>query len=199
MFSLKTLLYAITIISATTAHSWLDCVGYSGSAKGAFCKGYPRSYPGREAQVVTDEYTVRINDRPSNAPVCGGGQTSPTYSSKFPMATARAGESLTLSWQANGHYEKPAHTQVHIHWTGKPGTQLETYGELSSANTVATMEFANKAICVDPNDDNTVCTGALPIPVGTKPGKYFFVWRWVFDNNPSGEEYTTCFDVQVTA
>jgi hypothetical protein len=44
---------------------------------------------------------------------------------------------------------------------------------------------------------NTKCTGTMTIPSDVAPGTYHFIWAWAFDQNPAGEEYFTCFDVNV--
>jgi len=116
------------------------------------------------------------------------------------MAQARAGEILRLKYFPNGHQRGAGQQPKNwtIHWTGVPGTQLNNRLDLNAANRlVGPSPFDEECFCNNCAGDP--CYGYLPIPANTPPGTYFFVWYWVFDRVPSsgGEEYTTCFDVQV--
>jgi hypothetical protein len=70
------------------------------------------------------------------------------------MMTARPGQSLTLSWQPNGHFQQPPHTQVRILWSGAAGDHGGvTYGDaMSSWKTLQAMEFATSETCANPSD-----------------------------------------------
>ena len=43
------------------------------------------------------------------------------------------------------------------------------------------------------------CFATFSLPTNTKPGVYQIIWWWKFDKDPRGlgEEYTSCFDVEV--
>ncbi len=121
-----------------------------------------------------------------------------TYSSRFFMAEANAGEKLKMVWTPNGH-QRPAQDPKtwSIHWTGKAGTQLTKRGQLNDNNRIGEPVYFD-AQCDGGAGDN--CYGSFTIPPGTVSGTYQFVWYWVFNRDPNsaGEEYTTCFDVKVS-
>ncbi|KAF9364311.1 hypothetical protein BGX34_001897 [Mortierella sp. NVP85] len=58
------------------------------------------------------------------------------------------------------------------------------------------MTFATSGNCDQAWELNTWCHGYLSIPWGTQPGTYQLVW-WKYERNPSGEEYSTCFEIVV--
>ena len=131
------------------------------------------------------------------------------------MAHAKPGQTLILSWETNGHFAKPAGTVVEVHWSQDSSHQLKLYDELSKSTLLASMPFANKDVCQDPSDgsccvsihkinilipeflDNTKCVGSITIPECTASGTYSFIWRWIMDGNPAGEEYLTVFDILI--
>ncbi|KAG0358061.1 hypothetical protein BG005_002762 [Podila minutissima] len=191
------LLSIICWSSNVLAHSWLDCANMVGST----CKGFPLGYPSRANPDINTLYTYLIEHRRPTAPVCQPGrQTAFNKSSnnaQFPPARVAPGESLHLTWQANGHLNENRPTKVEIHWAGKPGRLLHTRSELGPKTLLATMGFASAKNCDNPAHPNTWCHGQFKIPAGTKAGAYQVIWWWKFDQNPVGEEYSTCFEVIV--
>ncbi|KAF9578668.1 hypothetical protein BGW38_005428, partial [Lunasporangiospora selenospora] len=193
------LLTFLWVSGAAHAHSWLDCTNMHSSGK---CAGYSLGYPSRENPDINTLYTYRIEGRPVEAPICQPGRqdilTAPP-SPNFPSATIVAGQSLRLTWQANGHFNDQNATYVHVHWSKVPAQEkiLRTRNELLPENRLASMPFATTGNCDQPSNPNTVCRGRVKIPAGTRPGRYQLVWWWPFDQNPVGEEYTSCFEVTV--
>jgi hypothetical protein len=192
----------------TRGHSWLDCVKDVGNGLrtgDADCRGYPRGYPGRLPGVNIDQImTYRIQPRVmgENPPICAAGQRSQTaYSSRFYRATAKPGETLRMRWTPNGHQRGAGQTPLtySIHWTGVAGTQLNNRLDLNTGNRLA-GPFPFDETCYCNNCAGDPCYGKFTIPANTKPGVYSFIWYWVFNRDASsgGEEYTTCFDVEVT-
>jgi hypothetical protein len=117
------------------------------------------------------------------------------------MTRANAGETLRLRWTPNGHQRGAGQDPrtYTIHWTGTSGTQLNNRLDLTSSNQiVGPTQFDDDCYCN--NCAGNPCYGRLTIPAGTPSGTYSFVWYWVFNRDPNGggEEYTTCFDVQVS-
>jgi len=116
------------------------------------------------------------------------------------MATAKAGESLRLRWTPNGHQRGAGQDPktYTIHWTGTPNTQLTNRLDLNQGNQiVGATQFDEDCFC--DNCAGNPCYGTMTIPANTKSGVYSFVWYWIFNRDPNGggEEYTTCFDVNV--
>ncbi|KAK3846781.1 MAG: hypothetical protein J3R72DRAFT_433573 [Linnemannia gamsii] len=217
----KTMLFAATLLltstflttTVTEAHSWVDCVKTLGSGA---CAGYPTNYPTRSNGDINTIYTYLISGRNNASPLCKPGTQDTFLLNKdrrnhlppnLPFAKAYPGETLTMNWQANGHLVRTGSgTKVTVFWTGKSNKVLKTRKDISQAGksgspakALAVFDFANPGNCKDPNNANTECTGKLTIPKNTAPGRYQFVWWWPFDKNPVGEEYTTCFEINVVA
>jgi hypothetical protein len=204
------LFYIFLIFNITFAygHSWLDCVKDVGTGKNtgpADCRGYSRGYPGRVSGVNVDQimtYRIIPGQMGQNPPVCASTQRSSTqYTSTYYMTRANAGETLRLRWTPNGHQRGAGQDPktYTIHWTGTSGTQLNNRLDLTSSNQiVGPTQFDDDCYCN--NCAGNPCYGRLTIPAGTPSGTYSFVWYWVFNRDPNGggEEYTTCFDVQVS-
>ncbi|KAG0356894.1 hypothetical protein BGZ54_000563 [Gamsiella multidivaricata] len=172
------------------------------------CAGYPIGYPTRANPDINTLYTYLISGRPPTAPVCQPGRQSifPGKNPKtLPPASAVPGQKLHLTWEANGHLNNVAspsqfRTKVSVYWKGVPNKVIKTRSELSKPSLLLkTMDFATPQNCDNPANPNTVCHGYVTIPKGTQPGKYQMVWYWRFDQNPVGEEYSTCFEVDVKA
>ncbi|KAF8923239.1 hypothetical protein BGZ58_003209 [Dissophora ornata] len=172
------------------------------------CAGYPVGYPTRANPDINTLYTYLISGRPPMAPVCQPGRQDifpGNNPSDLPPASVTPGQTLHLTWEANGHLndvQSPAdfRTKVDVYWTGVPNSLIHTRSELSQPSLLLqSMDFATPQNCDDPANPNTVCHGYVTVPQGTAPGKYQMVWYWTFDKNPVGEEYSTCFEVDVVA
>ncbi|KAG0233921.1 hypothetical protein B0O80DRAFT_439815 [Mortierella sp. GBAus27b] len=185
--------------STVNAHSWVDCTNLLPSGE---CAGYPIGYPTRENPDINTLYTYLISGRPAGAPVCQPGRQDMfpgNNPANLPPASVQAGGELHLTWQANGHLEAKK-TTVTVYWSGAPGKLIKTRGELSDPKlTLQVMDFATPQNCDKPENPNTVCHGKVTIPKDAAPGKYQLIWYWPFDKNPAGEEYSTCFEVDVKA
>ncbi|KAG0308188.1 Folylpolyglutamate synthetase [Dissophora globulifera] len=188
------------------AHSWLDC---SNTLPNGQCIGYPIGYPTRANPDINTLYTYLITARAPTASVCQPGRQTifpGNNPPNLPPASVSAGQTLHLTWEPNGHLDNvqsPAQfrTKVEIYWTGVPNKLIGTRAELQQNPSLllTSMDFATPQNCDDPANANTVCHGYVTVPQGTAPGKYQMVWFWPFNKNPVGEEYSTCFEVDVTA
>jgi len=190
-----------------SCHSWLDCtkdVGQGMNTGPQDCRGFSRGYPGRIGGVNVDQvmtYRIQPAVMGQNPLICANTQqSSNSYTDTYYMATAKAGETLRLRWTPNGHQQGAGQDPrtYTIHWTGVAGTQLRNRLDLNSGNQIL-GPTAFDAECFCNNCAGNPCYGHLTIPAGTPTGVYSFVWYWVFnrDANSGGEEYTTCFDVNV--
>ncbi|KAG0329310.1 Folylpolyglutamate synthetase [Dissophora globulifera] len=187
------------------AHSWLDC---SNTLPNGQCVGYPIGYPTRANPDINTLYTYLITARAPTASVCQPGRQTifpGNNPPNLPPASVSAGQTLHLTWEPNGHLDNvqsPAQfrTKVEIYWTGVPNKLIGTRAELQQNPSLllTSMDFATPQNCDDPANANTVCHGYVTVPQGTAPGKYQMVWFWPFNKNPVGEEYSTCFEVDVT-
>lgn len=192
-----TLLFVLQVLvihaSVSTAHSWLDCSNMLPSG----CAGFPLGYPSRADVDINTKYTYLIQDRRPNAPVCQPGRQDIPGNNPFPPASVTPGQTLHLTWQPDGHLNDARPSLVEVHWTGVPGRRLHTRSELSPATLLGAMTFATSGNCDQSWEPNTWCHGYLTIPWGTQPGTYQLIWWWKYDRNPSGEEYSTCFEIVV--
>ncbi|KAI0221606.1 hypothetical protein L0F63_000965 [Massospora cicadina] len=165
--------------------------------------------------------THKILNRDDMAPACRPNfQDNPdNYSVKYPRTKTRPGQTKTVQYLENGHVTKdqmpptfaPNPKTYSFHWTGKPyfgrtddGSQLLRRGDLGPTNQLGpTLPFDDGA-CAEDNTKGRAgplpCHGTYTIPQNTPPGVYQVVWWWKFDRDhlASGEEYTSCFDVEVT-
>jgi len=194
-------------IALCGAHTWLDCIKDVGQGMNTGvqdCKGFARGYPGRVSGVNIDQvmtYRIQPAVMGQNPPICSNGQqNSNQYTSTYYMTTAKAGDTLRLRWTPNGHQHGAGQDPktYTIHWTGVPGTQLTHRLDLNAQNQIL-GPTAFDAECYCDNCAGNPCYGHLRIPPNTPSGVYSFVWYWIFDRDPNagGEEYTTCFDVNV--
>ncbi|RUS13403.1 hypothetical protein BC937DRAFT_95382 [Endogone sp. FLAS-F59071] len=194
----------------THAHSWLDCTDLQTSGA---CAGYIRGYVGH-----TDSETYKLLGRPPMAPLCSPSQQSPTaYTTQHPHARTQSGRHLTISYTEDGHVTKdslPPDGRPHpgnfsFYWTGEPyarpgdDSQLLLRRDVGPQNRLGQLESFDDGVCAEDNTKGRngprPCLNSYVIPPGTKPGLYQIVWLWAFDKDPetNGEEYVSCFDVEV--
>lgn len=195
---LTTLVLVLNIVtfqpSTVSAHSWLDCTDMRDSG----CAGFPLGYPSRGDIDINTKYTYLVKDRRPDAFVCQPGRQNIPGNNPFPIASVTPGQNLHLTWQPDGHLDDRNPSTIEIHWSGAPDQQLHTRSELTPSTILGTMIFATSANCDVPSEPNTWCHGHLTIPESTKPGTYQLVWWWKYDRNPHGEEYSTCFEINVS-
>ncbi|GJJ69443.1 hypothetical protein EMPS_01789 [Entomortierella parvispora] len=180
-------------IQLVSAHSWLDCTNMGPDG----CAGYPLGYPGRQDVDINTKYTYLVQERRPDAPVCQPGRQDIPGSNPFQVASVTPGQNLHLTWQPDGHLDDANPSTIEVHWTGVPGQQLHVRSELTPATLLGTMVFGTSANCDQPSEPNTWCHGHITIPAMTAPGIYQAVWWWKYDRNPHGEEYSTCFELNV--
>ncbi|KAF9955543.1 hypothetical protein BGZ72_003632 [Mortierella alpina] len=178
--------------SVSSAHSWLDCTNMLDKV----CAGFPLGYPSRDDKDINTKYTYLVQDRRPDAPVCQPGRQTPG-NNPFPVASVTPGQTLRLIWQPDGHLDNDHPSTIEVHWTGVPGKQLQVRSDLGPATLLGTMVFATRDNCDQEREPNTWCHGHITIPPSTQPGTYHLVWWWKYDRNPSGEEYSTCFEIVV--
>jgi len=191
------LLLAVTV----SAHTWVGCTNMVNGV----CQGYIRNYKGRNTGNVgvDDFYTTKTLGRTTGFNVCSQYQKDKIYTSEYPMATAYAGQSLNVMYTPNGHSQPGDHglqTTSRIHWTGRTDTQLVTREDLTDANKIGEWNYGSN--CATSGDVASLpCINGFKIPDGTAPGTYQVVWYWPYDRDqnqrPLGEDYYSCFDVQV--
>ncbi|KXN74096.1 hypothetical protein CONCODRAFT_67703 [Conidiobolus coronatus NRRL 28638] len=203
----------LALVNYIAAHSWIDCVDVKDDHS---CGGYIRGYDGH----IDLHQTYKLLGRPNDSPICSPArQAHPdNYDDQYPRAVAEPGDTLKFFYLENGHVTKdrlapdgrPNPKQYTIHWTGKPftgdrleGTQIMTRGELGPHNQLGPAQNFDDGKCAEDNTRGRAgplpCQGKITLPTGIAPGIYQFIWFWKFDKDfkGNGEEYTSCFDVEV--
>ncbi|KAJ2556016.1 hypothetical protein EV175_002144 [Coemansia sp. RSA 1933] len=113
------------------------------------------------------------------------------------MATAQPGETIYTTWEQNGHMNNASPTKVYILYYADSTKEFVTVSERTTAPVAGSFNFATTANCYS-TESNSVCLGQWVIPKNLVPGStYHFVWFWYFNQNPAGEWYSTCFDVNI--
>jgi hypothetical protein len=137
------------------------------------------------------------------------------------MAKVYSGQTLYVDYFENGHVNldklppnnKPHPGHYGIYWTGIPINQNITNpaddpgqmvdrGDLDGATALTLANF-DDGECADityyGRKGPTPCLGSYTIPQGTQAGIYQVAWVWHFnrDQQGLGEEYVSCWDVQV--
>ncbi|KAJ9070211.1 hypothetical protein DSO57_1010696 [Entomophthora muscae] len=203
---MKVYILALAVVSRVAGHSWLDCIGRAETKYAGFdqfftpdfydkyCIGYPRAYPGRMNRDINTLFTYSVLDRIPTTNVCPTQEKA--YSRQFPMAKVKAGETIKLWYEMDNHLSPE--TQVHLWSYGIPGKDLVKYSEQTEKTHVFQHTFATSANCFDTHNVNTFCWAYWQVPSDWKTGNYSFVWNWRWDRNANGEEYNSCFDLDVT-
>lgn len=201
------------LLMNVASHSWLDCIGlastnYTGPVQyfsddfyNNYCIGYGRGYPGRMNRNINTLYTVQVDRKglpdPTATRVCGNtAQGTQSYSTNFPMANVVAGTTIKLWYEMDNH--KNPLTQVHLWGYKVPNREILFYSEQTNATHIMSYDYATPQNCMDMSDPNTLCWGYWTIPRDWH-GKYSFLWNWRWNQNPVGEEFNTCFEIQVDA
>jgi len=199
-------LVVISLISFASSHTWVQCTNYDSTTGN--CAGFIRNWVARNTPtpVVDDYYTWKnLGENDTQALCKTDTQAYENYTSQYPMASAYPGDVLNVMYSPNGHSapgDPGLSTTSRIHWTGVAGTQLQTRGDLSTSNQLASWPFGQN--CATTGDVASLpCSNGFTIPDGTSPGVYSFYWYWPYDKNPGqvpyGEEYFSCFEVNILA
>eukprot|EP01118_Nematostelium_gracile_P013298 TRINITY_DN49_c0_g1_i4.p1 TRINITY_DN49_c0_g1~~TRINITY_DN49_c0_g1_i4.p1 ORF type:complete len:337 (+),score=73.63 TRINITY_DN49_c0_g1_i4:716-1726(+) len=212
--TMKVSLLFLCLVSFSLGHTWVSCVNYDVNTR--TCSAYIRNYVGRlgipSNTTVDNYYTNKLLGQNNSFPLCKPDtQGRAIYSSTYPMAHVNAGEYLTLMYTPNGHSDEGdvgRNTSVRIHWNRRdtgPGPLLRTRGELSPANELTRWFYGDR--CANQTEENGGDVASLPcpnrfqIPVDTATGIYQMIFYWPYNKvasqNPYGEEYYSCFEVNV--
>ncbi|KAJ2515591.1 hypothetical protein GGI11_003714 [Coemansia sp. RSA 2049] len=159
-----------------------------------------QGYPTRNAADINTSYPYLFDGSPTSQPMCNPKQqSSPSaYTANLPMAVAQPGETIYTTWEANGHLNNAAPTNVKILYYADSTKEFTSVNERSTAAVAGSFNYAANANCFNPSEPNTTCVGSWVVPKNLVPGKtYHFVWFWYFNANPAGQWYSTCFDMQI--
>jgi len=210
------LLFCVVVLAVSvSAHTWLDCVNVTNpltvsNLNDMRCSGYPRGYVGRSRP---DDNMWKIEGMSPNSnqflnyPACRW--NTPRYTSQFPMLKMRAGQKMTIAYTPNGHtrWHRPpppnGPREMWVKWSGRANTELRTMQEVLNAPTLLQVTF--DVPCHSRRDGREldssggICQADVTIPANTPSGVYQLVWWWPFRfSGAVVEDYTTCWDVEVT-
>lgn len=194
---------AAVYIALSHAHSWIDIL----ECECPKTSGYPRNYQGREAIGRNFDLvmTHRIEGKSPAASSCSDTQLQQVYNPAFPQLSCPAGSKVTFRYNPNGHVTvdpNPNPKTWSIHWNkdGPIDTRSQLINGDELINYVSKDNPFDDTICGERNGrSGQPCTGSFIIPADATPKSYKFVWFWIFDRatGGAGEEYTTCFDINV--
>jgi len=115
------------------------------------------------------------------------------YTEKFPMATAKAGENITLQHPPRGHSSQPS-SNVWIYMYPKPD-MYPTNKQLNSSEFKLIGEYPfDNCESVSKEVSWANCTGTIIIPQNLTSGVYTFWWRWNLNEIP----YSDCFEINIS-
>ncbi|KAJ1993288.1 hypothetical protein H4R33_000697 [Dimargaris cristalligena] len=184
-----------TLPQQATAHTWGDCFDFDPVTKD--CTAYGRGYPGRNDIDINTKYTYLFSGTPSSQLMCDPKlQGSPMYSTAFPMGEAVAGKTYKVSYEINGHQSFRDTVMKVLYFPGRELGEVN-YNERSKAEVLGEWKFMDEARC-DGWLDNSNCWGTYTLPA-TLPSsdRFQLVLFWEFNQNPAGQQYSTCFDLAI--
>ena len=183
------------LLNYVNAHSYVTCTDLRIDGSKFTCKGFPRNYEQGYLNSGRSGFAYIAKDTPVEPK-----QSKEAYSANHPMAEARSGSDLVLTWPPNNHAAKGSNSNggsptvgtIFLYWAGVPDVEPKTMDDWKK-NKFATLNYQN---CVDGAPQiQSSCNGKITLPAGLKDGVYSFMWWW--EQNP-GSPYTTAFDIKVT-
>lgn len=182
------------------------------------CEGYPRNKVNNGDWIAeSTHYLWDLNQHGGaiNAPACHTGQRQPGQlaGKGNKMAKVKPGETIKLRYWGNGHSRfnqgSPLNRDpglVRVYWAGKKEVEIKSAGELTDNRIIAEGNFSSPdaVILTDPKDRMRLHEKGnyldLKMPGNIETGRHMMVWTWAWikEGNKFVNQYTTCFDVEVT-
>ncbi|OQR99858.1 hypothetical protein ACHHYP_04236 [Achlya hypogyna] len=195
------------------AHSWIDSLHCAATPQ---TLGYPRNYSSRtellEKKVVFDRFmTYAIEHRNNEQPLCAPSQRLPVQTKTHPRLKCPPDATVFFFYNENGHVTndrcQPGDPRGcdGVYPKTTPWTVLwDPSGDLGSATRRDATAAGSRLVEIgrgwfdDGNCGNTEKHGRRRAHQGQPC--IALVWHWVFDKIYGvGEEYTTCFDVEIVS
>jgi len=203
------LLWCISRLPVTAAHSWLACADWDELSK--TCHGYARNWHKRPSIPFGTDVGRDIRpgaDVPQGLfcdPNKEGGSdpVEGRYSDIYPMARVGRGQQLVWQWPAKNHADVGTQRMVQLFISKGPGLGDDFSHITSKADWVQRYPKLQQTFSncfVDGNRvgsgvDKAVCSGTFTVPNHLPLGIYTFMWWWEFNG---GEFYNSCADVLIT-
>lgn len=180
------------------AHSQLFCTDLPNETN---CKGFPRYFhfnylpdPLPSSDSEHTFYALRDGQfqlQPGVDRICPE-MTLAEYTTDFPMARGRPGETLRLQHPPRGHASQPS-SKVWIYMLPEPNVYPgNLQPDRSKFELIAEYPF-DDCRGLEEEVSWANCTGALTLPSNLENGVYTFWWRWDLNGIP----YSDCFEVDV--
>lgn len=191
------LLSPLFFLNFVNCHSSIECV--QKAKNGIDCIGFPRYYhfnaintPLHSSSFNQSFYQSR--DRfwhpYSHFGLCPPGNGLERYTKDYPMAKAKAGQSLLTQHPPRGHSSQP-NTDVKIYMMNSVGFVEQPI--LANMKLVGSFPFTKSCTGLENEISWANCTGSFTIPKRTRPGIYTFFWSWDLNSIPYGD----CFEVEI--
>lgn len=179
-----------------------------------YCKGWPRAKhnPGNWIDESSSYvWDMQLQSSNGDTHACHPSQRGPTYftSEHANMAESVAGGQIKLMFGGNGH-SRGANVDgsgeagtVAVYWKGGQEREIEYIEELTSANLLKRIGFAQEAFIwpeaerVSQPSQGMLDKGnwmTVNMPETMEQGRHMFVWVWEYGGKP---RWSTCFDVMI--
>ncbi|KAK9447002.1 uncharacterized protein V1518DRAFT_422656 [Limtongia smithiae] len=214
----RPLFLAFLCAAAVQAHPQIDVL-YATDPSTSMLRstGYIRGYEGH----IDVLETYHLMDPNVTTALCMDTQQTPTYSSMYPMLTAKPGDNITATYLENGHVtadvlapdERPHPGNYSWLWGGAPNLELTNVAQMFDVNNLLAGPFNfddGKCAVAAGNEFGgdrvaSPCVSTFYLPDDLETGIYNIVWAWHFPKIPpctAGapvEFYTSCADIYVDA
>jgi hypothetical protein len=212
------LFISFTFIIQASAHSWVECVDYTGPTDvydKSKCRALPRVLSdGRGPGVGSGIFGLDIgmDHRPANKGSQCQGSVNRGLQANYPkgVASYEVGKTYTLAWPPKNHVAASC-TNQHIPDHGvnlfvAPHTGVSDPSVFTQTVSASFSDQRHKEHDIDflgfqncpkfcDDADKSLCTGTFTVP-NLPDGTYTFQWNWAF-NSPT-DNYTTCWEATVS-
>ncbi len=199
MLNLYSCIQLFAFIGVVRSHSAVACTDLQSDE---ICLGFPRYYHFNilDTQLPSSSGSSKFyasRDREFQlqegiAKICPE-LPLPEYTDEYPMATAHAGQTLTLQHPPRGHSSQPS-SVVWVYMYPIPNMYPQNK-QLNSSEFQLVAEYPfDNCTGVQQEISWANCTGTMRIPDDLTPGVYSFWWRW----DLNGIKYSDCFEIDIT-
>lgn len=200
MYYLTIILLVFNFVINTNAHSQPSCIKKSNNLT---CVGFPRYFEFNHLPIQlpssdnTDTfYASRDREfllQPGVNKICPELPVD-EYTTNYPMASAKAGETITMQHPPRGHSSQPS-SKVWIYMYPTPN-MYPNNKQLNSSEFKLIGEYPfDNCYGLSKEISWANCTGTITLPQDLESGVYSFWWRWNLNEIP----YSDCFEINITS
>ncbi|ETV76495.1 hypothetical protein H257_09505 [Aphanomyces astaci] len=208
-------------------HSWIDAMWCSPGTLGYPRNYRNRTDLPPNSPAFDRLMTYKIENYNSITPLCAITQKTPTQADRYPRLTCPPNATVHFRYNSNGHVTNdkclpkdprgcdgpyPVSSTWYILWNRTPSYELRRFNlpKIWNASHPA-VRGGVKLVGNGPFDDGLCgqvgskrpregqpCEGSFQLPSVDSSQRISLVWFWAFNRiHNVGEEYTTCFDVDI--